>query len=75
MPHRGQQGADPDRVPLRCSKLRALGQVRHDAAEVAAILRALDDIVRTIDIDRLHYTGEHEDFFFYDVSNAASPTG
>ena len=29
------------------------------------ILRALDEILKTIDLDRLSYTGEHEDFFFY----------
>jgi len=34
-------------------------------AEARAILGALDDIVRTIDLERLVYTGEHEDFFFY----------
>ena len=33
--------------------------------EARDILRALDEIVRTLDIDRLSYTGEHEDFFFY----------
>jgi len=34
-------------------------------SEGREILRALDDMVSTIDIDRLRYTGEHEDFFFY----------
>ena len=34
-------------------------------AEASAILRALDDILRTIDLDTLAYTGEHEDFFYY----------
>ena len=33
--------------------------------EARAILGALDDILETIDLDRLVYTGEHEDFFFY----------
>ena len=33
--------------------------------EASAILAALDDILKTIDLDRLAYTGEHEDFFFY----------
>ena len=33
--------------------------------EARAILGALDDILATIDLDRLVYTGEHEDFFFY----------
>jgi argininosuccinate lyase len=33
--------------------------------EAAAILKALDEIVRTIDLDKLAYTGQHEDFFFY----------
>ena len=34
-------------------------------AEASVILRALDDILRTIDLDTLTYTGEHEDFFYY----------
>jgi argininosuccinate lyase len=34
-------------------------------AEAQGILRALDHILKTIDLDRLTYTGEHEDFFFY----------
>jgi argininosuccinate lyase len=34
-------------------------------AEAAAILAALDDIVATVDVSSLVYTGEHEDFFFY----------
>ncbi|MBM3546485.1 MAG: argininosuccinate lyase [Alphaproteobacteria bacterium] len=34
-------------------------------AEAGAILKALDDIVRTVDVAKLDYTGEHEDFFFY----------
>src|SRR4029078_6093453 len=33
-------------------------------AEASVILRALDEILKTIDLDRLSYTGEHEDFFF-----------
>jgi argininosuccinate lyase len=33
--------------------------------EASAILKALDDILQTIDLDSLVYTGEHEDFFFY----------
>jgi len=33
--------------------------------EARAILEALDDIVATIDLDKLVYTGEHEDFFYY----------
>ncbi len=33
--------------------------------EACAILKALDDVVATIDVDKLVYTGEHEDFFFY----------
>jgi hypothetical protein len=33
--------------------------------EARAILGALGDILETIDLDRLVYTGEHEDFFFY----------
>ncbi len=33
--------------------------------ECGAILGALDDILQTIDLERLVYTGEHEDFFFY----------
>jgi argininosuccinate lyase len=33
--------------------------------EARDILRALDDIVRHLDLPRLTYTGEHEDFFFY----------
>jgi argininosuccinate lyase len=33
--------------------------------EARDILRALDDIVRHLDLARLDYTGEHEDFFFY----------
>src|SRR4249920_325899 len=33
--------------------------------EAREILRALDEILKTIDLDRLSYTGEHEDFFFY----------
>jgi argininosuccinate lyase len=33
--------------------------------EASAILKALDDILRTVDVDRLAYTGEHEDFFYY----------
>ena len=34
-------------------------------AEARAILGALDDILRTFDVDTLTYTGEHEDFFYY----------
>ncbi len=34
-------------------------------AEAGAILAALDDIVAKVDVKRLDYTGEHEDFFFY----------
>lgn len=34
-------------------------------AEAVAILAALDDIVAKVDVARLDYTGEHEDFFFY----------
>jgi argininosuccinate lyase len=34
-------------------------------AEASAILKALDDVLRTIDLDTLTYTGEHEDFFYY----------
>ena len=34
-------------------------------SEAGAILEALDDIVATVDVSRLDYTGEHEDFFFY----------
>jgi len=34
-------------------------------AEARAILGALDDILKSIDLERLSYTGEHEDFFFY----------
>ena len=33
--------------------------------EAGAILGALDDIVTTVDVATLDYTGEHEDFFFY----------
>jgi argininosuccinate lyase len=33
--------------------------------EASAILKAIDDIVKTIDLETLVYTGEHEDFFFY----------
>jgi len=33
--------------------------------EARAILTALDEIRRSVDIDKLVYTGEHEDFFFY----------
>ena len=33
--------------------------------EASAILEALGDILATIDLDNLFYTGEHEDFFFY----------
>ncbi len=33
--------------------------------EAAGILKALDDILKTIDLGSLVYTGEHEDFFFY----------
>jgi argininosuccinate lyase len=33
--------------------------------EARLILKALDDILETIDLDRLVYTGEHEDFFFH----------
>ena len=33
--------------------------------EASAILKALDAILETIDLDALEYTGEHEDFFFY----------
>ncbi|MBI3710425.1 MAG: argininosuccinate lyase [Proteobacteria bacterium] len=33
--------------------------------EARAILSALEDILRNVDVDRLAYTGEHEDFFFY----------
>jgi len=33
--------------------------------EARAILGALDDILKTIDVDSLVYTGEHEDFFFH----------
>jgi argininosuccinate lyase len=33
--------------------------------EASGILKALDDILETIDFDSLVYTGEHEDFFFY----------
>jgi argininosuccinate lyase len=33
--------------------------------EAAAILGALDDIVASVDVATLDYTGEHEDFFFY----------
>ena len=33
--------------------------------EAKAILDALDDIVATVDVPALVYTGEHEDFFFY----------
>ncbi|MBI1779361.1 MAG: argininosuccinate lyase [Proteobacteria bacterium] len=34
-------------------------------SEAKAILDALDDIVATLDVAKLVYTGEHEDFFFY----------
>ena len=33
--------------------------------EAGRILGALDDILETIDLDHLVYTGEHEDFFFH----------
>ncbi len=33
--------------------------------EAGAILKALDDIERTLDLEHLVYTGEHEDFFFH----------
>ena len=33
--------------------------------EARDILKALDDILKTIDLESLVYTGEHEDFFFY----------
>jgi len=33
--------------------------------EARDILRALDEILKTIDLERLVYTGEHEDFFYY----------
>ena len=33
--------------------------------EARGILGALGDILDTVDLDRLVYTGEHEDFFFY----------
>jgi argininosuccinate lyase len=33
--------------------------------EARVILEALADIVRNLDLERLTYTGEHEDFFFY----------
>jgi argininosuccinate lyase len=33
--------------------------------EASAILKALDNIEKTLDLDQLVYTGEHEDFFFY----------
>ena len=33
--------------------------------EARGILAALDDVLATIDIDSLVYTGEHEDFFFF----------
>jgi len=33
--------------------------------EARDILHALDDIVRSLDLEHLTYTGEHEDFFFY----------
>jgi argininosuccinate lyase len=33
--------------------------------EARAILRALADIVASLDPDKLAYTGEHEDFFYY----------
>ena len=33
--------------------------------EARDILEALDDILKTIDLERLVYTGEHEDFFYY----------
>lgn len=33
-------------------------------AEARSILAALDEIARGVDVERLVYTGEHEDFFF-----------
>ena len=33
--------------------------------EASGILKALDDILKTVNLDHLVYTGEHEDFFFY----------
>ena len=36
-----------------------------EKGEARVILEALDDIVRNLDLERLTYTGEHEDFFFY----------
>jgi argininosuccinate lyase len=33
--------------------------------EARTILEALDDILENLDLERLEYTGEHEDFFFY----------
>jgi argininosuccinate lyase len=33
--------------------------------DARALLGALDDILKTVDLDRLVYTGQHEDFFFY----------
>ena len=33
--------------------------------EARVILEALDDILRTLDLESLVYTGEYEDFFFY----------
>jgi argininosuccinate lyase len=33
--------------------------------EASAILKALEDIEKSLDLDRLVYTGQYEDFFFY----------
>ena len=44
-------------------------------AEAREILRALDEILKTIDLDRLSYTGEHEDFFFYVESELTRQLG
>jgi argininosuccinate lyase len=48
----------------RASAIMLAAQGLLARTEAAAILKALDDIERGIDVPALTYTGEHEDFFF-----------
>ena len=48
----------------RASAIMLAAQGLLTRTEAGAILRALDDIERGIDVAALGYTGEHEDFFF-----------
>jgi argininosuccinate lyase len=48
----------------RASAIMLAAQGLLSRTEATAILGALDDVERDIDVPALTYTGEHEDFFF-----------